>query len=187
MSDSPAFSLDQIRIASPCPVKWSDMMGDDTKRYCRHCNLHVYNLTNMTRADAEALVLGADGRLCAQVRRRADGTLITKDCPVGALGARRRLARMAAAIGAVASLAAGVFGSWALGEARWQSTRTRLSTIEPFRSVRSWVISTPSQASQFLGGALLLPDPIPGVYAPTTSRTNNGGATSTTTQAQQTK
>ncbi len=75
--------LEDIRIASPCPADWDAMYGDERKRFCGECELNVYNLSGMTREEAEALVMNAGGRLCVRMYRRADGTVITSDCPVG--------------------------------------------------------------------------------------------------------
>ena len=75
--------LDNVRVASPCSADWDSMYGDDTKRFCQECKLNVYNLSGMTREDAERLVTNAEGRLCVRFYQRADGTIITQDCPVG--------------------------------------------------------------------------------------------------------
>jgi len=151
VTNTTVFSLDQIRIASPCPVKWSDMKGDDTKRFCRHCKLHVFNLTNMTRADAEALVAGAEGRLCTMFWRRADGTVITRDCPVGAAETRRRRTRIAAAVAAILSLGVGAFATVAARNPRLYAVKNRLSSFEPFSTLRDWINPPP----QFPQGAFM--------------------------------
>src|SRR5438067_3180182 len=78
--DSP---LNNIRVASPCPADWDQMYGDNRKRFCGECKLNVYNLSGMTRDEAEALIMNAEGRLCVRFYRRRDGTMITQDCPVG--------------------------------------------------------------------------------------------------------
>lgn len=83
--------LDRMRVASPCPVSWDAMKGNDKKRFCEHCNLHVYNISSMTRREAEDLIKTTEGRLCARLYRRADGTVLTQDCPVGLKALRRRL------------------------------------------------------------------------------------------------
>ena len=75
--------LDNVRVASPCSSDWDSMYGDDQKRFCKECKLNVYNLSGMTREDAERLVTNAEGRLCVRFYRRPDGTIITQDCPVG--------------------------------------------------------------------------------------------------------
>lgn len=74
--------LNKIRIASPCKVPWDSMKGTDTKRYCSQCHLNVYNISNMTHAEAVKLV-GKETDYCFSLYRRPDGTVITRDCPVG--------------------------------------------------------------------------------------------------------
>src|SRR5215204_223410 len=75
--------LENIYVASPCQADWNEMYGDDRKRFCGDCKLNVYNLSGMTRDEAEALVMNAEGRLCVRFYKRADGSVITSDCPVG--------------------------------------------------------------------------------------------------------
>jgi hypothetical protein len=100
--------LDYVRVASPCLTSWERMTGDDRVRHCDLCSLQVYNIAEMSRTDAEALIANAEGRICARVFRRADGTIITRDCPVGLRAIRRRVARTTAAVFATI---AGICGS----------------------------------------------------------------------------
>ena len=44
--------LDDIQIATPCSASWDDMRGDDRVRHCGDCRMNVYNLSEMTRAEA---------------------------------------------------------------------------------------------------------------------------------------
>lgn len=90
--------LDHLRIASPCPTSWNQMAGDDRVRFCDLCNLHVYNIARLTRTEAEELIGKTEGRMCARLYRRSDGTILTKDCPVGLRAIRRRVARVVAAV-----------------------------------------------------------------------------------------
>jgi hypothetical protein len=99
--------LDGLKIASPCKVDWNSMTGDERIRACAQCRLNVYNLSEMTRAEAEHLIIEKEGRLCVRFYRRADGTVLTRDCPVGLRAARLKLLRLA---GAVAGLAAAFVG-----------------------------------------------------------------------------
>lgn len=87
--------LDRVRIASPCSVSWERMVGNDRVRFCDQCNLNVYNISSMTRKQAEALVVSTEGRLCLRLYKRTDGTVITQDCPVGLRALRRRVSRIA--------------------------------------------------------------------------------------------
>ena len=89
--------LEQVRVAAPCPADWGKMVGDERGRYCDSCSLHVYNLSVMTRREAEALVTSTEARLCVRFYRRPDGTILTRDCPVGLSALRRRAARAAGA------------------------------------------------------------------------------------------
>jgi hypothetical protein len=59
------------------------MFGNDRMRFCGQCKLNVYNLSGMSREEAENLVMNAEGRLCVRFYRRLDGTIITENCPVG--------------------------------------------------------------------------------------------------------
>ena len=106
--------LDNIRIASPCSANWEEMFGDERKRFCAECKLNVYNLSDMTRRDAENLLIASEGRLCVRYYRRADGTVLDRECPVGWQAVKRRVSRVAtAAFSMIAGLFAGVFAfSW---------------------------------------------------------------------------
>lgn len=73
------------------------MIGDERKRYCGECKLNVFNLSGMSRTEAENLILNTEGRLCVRFYRRADGSILTKDCPVGWAAIKRRISRTAAA------------------------------------------------------------------------------------------
>jgi len=121
--------LDRLRIASPCSVGWERMSGDDRVRFCDQCNLHVYNISAMTSEQAAALIAGAQGRVCARLYRRADGTILTRDCPVGLRALRRRISKRAGAVlAALLSLCSGVF-------AQTQSKRGK--TCTPAISVKT--------------------------------------------------
>lgn len=89
--------LEHVKVAAPCPADWERMVGDERMRYCDRCSLHVYNLSGMTRREAEALVASSEGRLCVRFYRRPDGTILTRNCPVGLSALRRRAARAATA------------------------------------------------------------------------------------------
>lgn len=105
--DSP---LDNIRVASPCSANWEEMYGDARKRFCADCKLNVYNLSGMTRGEAETLILRAEGRLCVRLFRRTDGSVITRDCPVGWARIQRRVRLVAtAAMSLLMTIFTGVF------------------------------------------------------------------------------
>jgi hypothetical protein len=90
-------SLDLIQIASPCTASWDDMPGDERVRHCGDCKLNVYNLSEMTRDEAETFMAEREGRVCIAFYRRHDGTVITRDCPVGIAAVRAKFVRLALA------------------------------------------------------------------------------------------
>jgi hypothetical protein len=103
--------LDNIRIASPCSTDWEGMFGSERKRFCGECKLNVYNLSNMSKREAENLILSSEGRLCVRFYRRADGTILTQNCPVGWAAVKQRVSRVAtAAFSMIAGLFTGILG-----------------------------------------------------------------------------
>jgi hypothetical protein len=89
--------LDNIRIAAHCPADWNKMSGDDRSRFCGECQKHVYNLSAMSAEAAVALIHEKEGNLCGRLYRRADGTVLTADCPVGVRAVVWRTRRLVAA------------------------------------------------------------------------------------------
>ena len=90
--------LDHVRVAAPCKADWDQMIGDERVRFCSQCSLNVFNLSGMTRANAESLIARTEGRLCVSFYRRSDGSIITRDCPIGLRAIRRRMSYVAKAI-----------------------------------------------------------------------------------------
>ncbi|HEX8492290.1 MAG TPA: carboxypeptidase-like regulatory domain-containing protein [Pyrinomonadaceae bacterium] len=151
--------LDRVRVASPCPASWEKMSGDDAVRFCDQCQLHVYNISQMTRQQAEALISQTEGRICARIYRRTDGTILTKDCPVGLRAFRRRVARVAgAAITALLSL-----GASALGQT-WARTSGHDAAHQQLTRTRSFLSLKPQQSRATFWGVVTDPngDAIPG-------------------------
>lgn len=78
-----ARALDEVRIASPCAVPWESMVGDERARRCEQCQLTVYDIAALSRAEASALLRRNQGRrLCVNLYRREDGRIQTRECPV---------------------------------------------------------------------------------------------------------
>jgi hypothetical protein len=147
--------LEVIDIPNPCPVEWNEMRGDERVRFCRHCSLHVYNLSEMTRDAAEALVAEREGRLCVRFLRRADGTVITRDCENAWKRAAKRASRLA---GAATALALAAVLSPLAGLARW----TKASPAE--RCEIPKVIEPPPRA--IMGDVVNPPPVMGGIEAP---------------------
>jgi hypothetical protein len=130
----PQDPLKAIRIATPCEATWERMAGDERLRRCKLCDRNVYNFAEMTREEIRELLARTEGRVCARLYRRADGTLLTSDCPSGFRTARQRISRLgAAAIAAVISASTFVFGCATSGQSLRNKHRSKV-TLEIERS-----------------------------------------------------
>jgi hypothetical protein len=127
------------------------MSGDDRVRHCARCNLNVYNLSEMTRSEAETLVSTREGRLCIGYYQRSDGTILTRDCPVGVSIVRRKLARVLGGIAAAFAFVAGGLHALARGERGSQELRLRY--FQPFEWIITWL--APPQTS-WIGGIVAI-------------------------------
>ena len=113
-------NLDDLKIAAPCHEDWNEMSGDERVRRCAACKLDVFNISEMTEEDAVDLIESRAGqRTCVKLFRRADGTVITKNCPVGLRALRKRVRRLVAVgVAGVATLLTSlVFAKWAIDRA----------------------------------------------------------------------
>lgn len=105
--------LEKIKVAAPCKAEWKWMYGNDRVRFCGQCNQNVYNLSAMTREEAENLIMRTEGRLCVKFYRRKDGTILTKNCPVGLQAFKAKLtATKTHVIAAILSFLSYFGGHW---------------------------------------------------------------------------
>jgi hypothetical protein len=87
-----------LTVVAHCPLRWEELPGNDRVRFCGQCRQHVYNVSRMTAAEATALIQEREGRACVRLQRRADGTVITRDCWHTVRRARERLVATAAGL-----------------------------------------------------------------------------------------
>jgi hypothetical protein len=133
--------LEEIEIASPCSADWAKMEGNDQVRFCKECRKNVYNLSAVSRLEAEELVREVEGVSCVRLYRRADGTIITDDCPVGA-----HLAKDAIywTLGWLATGVAMIIAAVAADAADKDTDgMSALRRIEPFATVIKWIWPSP--------------------------------------------
>jgi hypothetical protein len=135
-------NLDQVRVAAPCNVDWDSMYGNERVRFCDQCKLNVYNLSEMTKTEAERLVGQAEGRVCIRYYQRRDGSILTRNCPVGVAALKRRLSLVASAIGSgLLSFFAGI-GAFGIAERYSWNTPQRVEVMGAL-AVRERPVSTP--------------------------------------------
>lgn len=146
--------LPKIHIASPCSMDWESMTGSDQARHCSECNLNVYNFSNMTTQESLDLIKRTEGKLCVRMLQRADGTVITQDCPVGLAAARAKLARVACRLGAIAAT---VLAAVVLGKSRSPfEERSGLTASDPFYSIAS-IFGRVPPSNRFIMGKICTP------------------------------
>jgi hypothetical protein len=153
--------LDRIEIASPCTASWDEMTGTDRVRFCGQCQLQVYNLSAMSRDEAQRLLGETPERLCVRLYRRTDGTMLTQDCPRGLEAVRRAACKaLVATTAKVAAVLALFLGPLCLlwGDRIRDTARSRLGNREPFQTILSWF--DPPAPQVFMGA------PVPTVLPP---------------------
>jgi hypothetical protein len=67
------YFLHNVNVPSPCTADWNSMTGNEQVRFCEHCHLQVHNLSQMTRSEAQRLILRSNGRLCVRYYRDTKG------------------------------------------------------------------------------------------------------------------
>ena len=100
--------LANLKLATPCKERWEDMVGDARVRVCAGCERPVFNLSEMTMEDAEAVLATRGVTPCVRFYRRADGTVMTSDCPTARRKRRIGVALVTgtfAVVGAAAAIA----------------------------------------------------------------------------------
>src|SRR5450631_4153461 len=73
----------EVAIEKPCEESWAAMAGDARKRHCELCDKQVHDFAAMTSREIAKLVAQSDGKVCARVTRREDGSLVTLDAGAG--------------------------------------------------------------------------------------------------------
>jgi hypothetical protein len=92
-------NIHDIRVASPCLMPWEAMSGNALVRHCDDCKLNVYHLSAMSELEIQHLLAERQGqRVCVRFYRRADGTMLTQDCPRGMRLMAKKVSRLGAAI-----------------------------------------------------------------------------------------
>jgi hypothetical protein len=83
MSRTPLEIVSEVEIATPCSARWEEMTGNKYVRFCSACKKNVYDISDLTAKAALALIQQREQGLCLRLFRRADGTVLTADCPGG--------------------------------------------------------------------------------------------------------
>ncbi|HBB97066.1 MAG TPA: hypothetical protein DC054_16950 [Blastocatellia bacterium] len=154
--------LNHVEVAAPCKADWDQMIGSEQMRFCGQCDLNVYNLSGMTRDEAESLIARNEGRLCVRFYRRTDGSIITRDCPVGLRAIRDRVSYWTKAVGAAALTFMATVGFYRLSEVRPFAPRMTMGAmISPVHQVEliQGGIAPPQTTERFEMGEMIAKQP----------------------------
>jgi hypothetical protein len=161
---------DFLEIASPCSVPWETMPGDERVRFCGQCRQNVFNIAGLTRLEAQRLIAKTDGRLCARVLRRPDGTIVMSDCWSRLRAARRKgILRLVAVLVLVVipeliAMRFGLAGLRRLARATLESTPAAVAnlpsppTFPLDETVTVGQLAPPEEAEDALGTAVVPPE-----------------------------
>ena len=154
--------LGNITVASPCSARWGHMVGDERVRFCLECQKRVYNFSAMTPEEIATVVREKEGRLCARFYRRADGTMLTADCPLGTGRFWRQVKTRLFASAALVAIAAGTAVATA-GSQPTQPPKTNKLTLlwdNAKTQVKAWFGVKP-QPQFIMGDICVVPPPQP--------------------------
>lgn len=167
--------LDNLYLAAPCSVPWDAMVGDERQRDCSGCSRTVYNISEMSRRDAERFLLEKGTSECMRFYRRQDGTIMTDDCP-RALRKLRDRCKMATKI-AVSMVAFMV----SLPSALAQAIQTR--ETRPIKIIRPSFVIDRKRSYDALNGGAICPPEFATSFDPNTPPPTSIPATTTSVEA----
>lgn len=110
MNKSKSSILDHVYIAAPCSITWESMSGTDRVRTCSGCDRNVWNLSDMSKSEAEQFIAENGASECAIFYRRKDGTIMNDNCPVGLRMLRQKARDFAGLVAGFLSMVLGAPG-----------------------------------------------------------------------------
>jgi len=164
MANESKVTLDNLMIAAPCNVGWENMTGTDTVRHCHECKLNVYNISQLTKIEAEKLLASEtfrQGKICLTLYRRHDGTILTADC---ARGLRRIRSHRPKILRTIAAAAATIFvtspspaPAQNASKLQGKPCETTINAAEPSRTDKKTQSNSLATYGQGVGGRPVYP------------------------------
>lgn len=134
----------RLKVASPCSADWNSMKGDDAVRFCGLCEKNVYQLSNMSSEQIEALLAESGEKKCVRFYQRKDGTLLTDNCSVGLARRRGKTALASLSMSALAVLGLSLGGGSPVAADQDGTAETSAQTPTPEAVEPLEVIEPPS-------------------------------------------
>lgn len=148
--------LPTVKIDMPCPKNWDEMDGGAARRYCGHCQKHVFNLEATAPQDASDLLLRVqDGEnLCMRIRKDAAGRIVTRQ-EAGPPMARRTWLQ------SVVKAVAGVWGVALLSGCGYEQGEPMVGAVAPGEACVELGEACPEQlpeAEARMGDVMMAPE-----------------------------
>jgi hypothetical protein len=142
-----------LSLSYVCPIRWSEMRGDEKARFCSKCSRTVVNVSLLTEAQRVALLNGASSnQLCVAYYRRLSGEFVSAENPLTASECRSLARYGAAALAVGGALAMGINFDAAPNEALIRA-RDEITTV--YHSVKSEVESNTQEIVESLTAPFL--------------------------------
>lgn len=91
-----------------CPIRWSEMRGDEKERFCSKCSRSIVNVSLLTEAERLSLLnRTSSDQLCIAYYRRLSGEFVSAENPLQP-SERRSLVQFGATALSIGALAAAV-------------------------------------------------------------------------------
>ena len=142
-----------LEIRKPCPRLWEDLQGDERRRFCSECALHVHNSAELTAREAQALVSEAEGRVCMRIEYDPQGAPIHRETRVA------RLSRWALSAGAALLAACQGGPSGSAGDPKPVQPPSRMGKV--VATQRMGDVAVPPERPLVTLGEVLAPAPAP--------------------------
>jgi len=84
-------------VPKPCPEDWDQLTPTEQGHHCQTCKTKVWDISSMTRGQAEAFLARHTDHLCVSYRERSNGEIVYAPEPVVPAGRLTRLLPAAAA------------------------------------------------------------------------------------------
>jgi hypothetical protein len=75
-----------LPIVKPCSESWDRMQGDERKRFCDKCGLHVHNLSAMSGRERDHFVQNREAKDCVAYVAVADERILVPEEPSPQVG-----------------------------------------------------------------------------------------------------
>lgn len=138
------------KIEKPCPANWDEMQGDEKRRFCEHCQLHVHNLSAMTAKEQREVLTSKAEHKCISYVATPDAVAVEPGSWLNRQLVAWPLRKVAAGFALILSL---------LGVS-CQSTKPSTDASPTVGRVRTPAVSVEPDGKRTAGAPVMAPRPL---------------------------